>query len=64
MIEQPVLSDEEWSLVIDLLRLEHGELPVEIHHVQNNERRQALHHRQSVVEGLLSRLTPAPAATA
>ncbi len=61
MIERPILSDEEWALVIDLLRLELSELPVEIHHVQNAERRKELHHRQSVAEGLLNRLTSAPA---
>ena len=63
MNEQPILSDEEWALLVDLLRLELSELPVEIHHVQNSERRQSLHHRRSVVEGLLHRLTSTPALT-
>ena len=60
---QPILSEEEWAVVIDLLRLELRELPVEIHHVQNSERRQTLHHRQEMVEGLLNRLTPATVST-
>jgi hypothetical protein len=59
MNEQPILSDEEWALVIDLLRLELRELPVEIHHVQNSERRQTLHHRRELIDGLVNRLTPA-----
>ena len=32
MTEQPILTDAEWNVIVELLRLELQELPTEIHH--------------------------------
>ena len=56
MHEQPVLNDEEWALVLELLELEQRELPVEIRHATGMESRQEMHHRLDMVQSLLTRL--------
>ena len=32
MITEPVLTESEWMLLVELLERERGQLPVEIHH--------------------------------
>jgi hypothetical protein len=58
MLDQPMFSEEERDLLVDLLLLEQRELPVEIHRASNSETRKGLHHRRDLVEGLLARLRP------
>ncbi len=65
MYDEPRLSEAEWHLIVELLERERGELPVEIHHCQNDRIRTQLHHRAELVQGLLDRLrTPVAAETA
>lgn len=61
MHEQPVLNDEEWALLLELLQLEERELPVEIRHATGMESRQEMHHRLEMVRSLLARLRVAAA---
>lgn len=61
MREQPVLNDEQWGLLVELLQLEERELPVEIRHATGMEARQEMHHRLEVVRDLLARLRVAAA---
>jgi hypothetical protein len=56
MSEQPKLSEAEWALVIDLLRQENDQLPIEIHHTRSSAFRDELHRRRQMVENLLERL--------
>jgi hypothetical protein len=56
MRDQPILSEAEWGLVVELLQLELRELPVEIRHAGSQEARQDLHHRLEMVQTLLQRL--------
>ncbi len=56
MNEQPILSEDEWTLVAELLSIEQSELPVEIRHCRSASMRDDLHRRLKMVEGLLQRL--------
>jgi hypothetical protein len=56
MHDQPVLSEAEWGLVVELLQLELRELPVEFRHASGQEAREELHHRLGMVQQLLDRL--------
>ncbi len=56
MNEQPVLSDAEWALAVELLQREHHELPTEIHHCRVNDYRDELRQRRAMVKNLLERL--------
>ena len=56
MRDQPMLSETEWGLVVELLQLELRELPVEIRHAGSHEARQEMHHRLEMVQSLLLRL--------
>jgi hypothetical protein len=56
MTEQPVLSDAEWALIMDLLKIEQDDLPVEIRHARNGPMREELHQRKQMVDQLLQRL--------
>ena len=58
MMSQPILSDEEWGVIMDLLLLEQRELPTEIHHVRNIERHGDLQHRRQLIDQLVERLQP------
>ena len=58
MNDQPSLSEAEWELVVELLRRERSELPVEIRHTRTSSVREALHERSELVKGLLERLQP------
>jgi len=53
---QPVLTEEEWALVVELLEREEKELPAEIHHTRTSTVRDELHKRLGMVRGLLERL--------
>ncbi len=55
-MERPTLTDEEWSLVVELLERESVELPVEIRHTSTREFREQLRARLNLVDGLLARL--------
>ncbi len=50
------LTDDERLLLLELLRLELRELPVEIHHASSSTMRDQLHHRRDLVERLIRRL--------
>jgi hypothetical protein len=56
MYGPPNLSEQEWTLLIDLLEREQDELPVEIHHCRVATFREHLHERLQMVQGLLERL--------
>ena len=56
MTDSPRLTEEEWTLVIDLLQREHDELPVEIHHCRVASFREDLHRRMTMIQDLLNRL--------
>ncbi len=56
MKTQPVLSDPEWTLVMELLERERTELPPEIHHTRTSTVKQALRERLEMVDRLLERL--------
>lgn len=58
MHEQPVLSDAEWDVVLELLKADAEALPVEIHHTTLGER-QELHERLRLVTQLIGRLQTA-----
>jgi hypothetical protein len=59
MDDRPNLSEAEWGLVMELLRAEHRELPVEIHHTTRASVRQELHERQQMVSSIIERLETA-----
>ncbi|HWQ55906.1 MAG TPA: hypothetical protein VN442_19615 [Bryobacteraceae bacterium] len=56
MTARPVLTDEEWALVIELLQREREELPAEIHHTRSSAYRDELHQRLDAISRLLDRL--------
>ncbi len=57
MHEQPILSDAEWQLVIELLERERSDLPAEIRHTRTSTMRQELHDRLELVRELVHRLS-------
>jgi hypothetical protein len=62
MHEQPILTEAEWALVIELLQLEQRELPVEIRHATGIIVREEMHRRLQLVHDLLNRLQDAATA--
>ncbi len=56
MNQQPMLSDEEWALIVELLQVEQQELPAELHHAENWELREKLERKRQLVDTLLQRL--------
>lgn len=58
MNEQPLLTEAEWALVVELLQQEFGELAVEIHHTRTSQVREELVCRRQMVRDLLDRLRP------
>ncbi len=56
MDAQPVLSEAEWGLVVELLEREQSELPSEIRHTRTSSLRAELRERERVVRHLLERL--------
>lgn len=63
MNDQPRLSEAEWTLVLELLQQELGELPAEIHHTRTNDFREGLVARREMVRELIERLRPIAAAS-
>jgi hypothetical protein len=59
MKQQPSLSEDEWTLVIDLLEREQQKLPHEIHHTDLRTYRKELVEREQLVNQLLERLRQA-----
>ena len=53
---QPVLTDQEWALLAELLEAEQRELPVEIRHTDSRAYKEQLLQRLRVVDGLMARL--------
>jgi len=56
MQEQPILSEREWTLVLQLLQTERDELPAEIHHTDSREYAGELEDREKIIDGLVQRL--------
>lgn len=56
MNAQPVLSDSEWQLVLELLEREWGELSSEIHHTDRTAMRHELHERKTLLDGMIHRV--------
>jgi hypothetical protein len=50
------LTEEQWTLLSELVECELNELPVEIRHTRNSEMREALHHRMKVAQELFDRI--------
>lgn len=61
MKDQPMLSEDEWALVIELLRQEREELPAEIRHTRTSSVRADLHERRDLIDRLLDKLHKAVA---
>ncbi len=57
-ISQPILTDAEWQLVIELLEEERRELPIEIRHTDSRAYRDQLHQRLDAIDSILERLKP------
>lgn len=56
MHDQPILSEAEWALVMELLEQELHELPVEIRHTRSMTYHDDLHRRREMVQELVERL--------
>jgi hypothetical protein len=50
------LTEEQWTLLSELVECELNELPVEIRHTRNSEMREAMHHRMKVAQELFDRI--------
>lgn len=59
-MDQPVLSRQEWSLVLQLLREEQDELPTELHHTDSRDLAEVLEQRKKMVDSLVDRLENLP----
>ena len=58
---QPVLTEAEWALIIELLARERRELPIEIHHTGTRKYRVELRERLRLLERMLERVEPVAA---
>lgn len=56
MQEQPVLSEAEWLLVLELLERESYDLPGEIHHTDKRAFRAELKNRMDLVMDVMARI--------
>ena len=56
MSQQPVLSEAEWRLVLELLERESYYLPVEIHHTSKRAYRADLRSRFDIVTDMADRI--------
>jgi hypothetical protein len=54
--EQPVLSEAEWLLVLELLERESFDLPGEIHHTDKRAYRAELRNRMDLVTDVMARI--------
>lgn len=59
MKKELTLSDQEWELVLELLRRERGEIPAEIRHTDSREYRHALQAREAMMDNLIARIKDA-----
>jgi hypothetical protein len=50
------LTEEQWTLLSQLVECELNELPVEIRHCRNSVMREALHHRMKTAQELFDRI--------
>jgi hypothetical protein len=58
---QPVLTEAEWGLILELLARERRELPIEIHHTSTRRYREELRERLRQIEEMLERFETAAA---
>ncbi len=56
MSQQPVLTEAEWRLVLELLERESYYLPVEIHHTHKRSYRADLRSRLDVISDMAERI--------
>ena len=56
MRDQPVLSEAEWRLVLEMLERESYYLPVEIHHTYKRAYRMDLKNRLDAISNLVERV--------
>lgn len=50
------ITRQEWEVILELLKAEREELPVEIHHTDNREVLAHLKNRQALVDGLIEKV--------
>ena len=60
-LRQPVLTEAEWALILELLARERHDLPIEIHHTSTRKYREELRDRLRVIEQMLTRFEEAAA---
>lgn len=53
---QPMLSEREWELIMQLLESEHNDLPAERHHTDSYRYADALDERKMMIDDLIQRL--------
>lgn len=53
---QPMLSEQEWGLIMQLLEHEHQDLPVERRHTDSRSYADALDERKMMIDDLIQRL--------
>jgi hypothetical protein len=58
MSDQPALTREEWTIIVELLERERSELHPEIRHTRTSSLRAELHRRLDMVGDLLEKLHP------
>ncbi len=56
MTTQPMLQEQEWAIIMELLESEKRELPMELRHTDSKEYAEALEGRRHLIEGLIERL--------
>lgn len=56
MAEQPVLTQQEWELLAELVDRERRDLPAEIHHTLVSSMRDSLRDRRRAIEELLKKI--------
>jgi hypothetical protein len=60
-LREPVLTEAEWTLILELLSRERRDLPIEIHHTRTRKYRDQLRQRLRLIEQILERLEPVAA---
>jgi hypothetical protein len=56
MYNEPMLSEREWALIVELLECEQNDLPSEIHHTRSSSVRTELQERLALARGILEHL--------
>jgi len=54
MYDEPIFSEGQWELILQLLEREQDELPVEIHHTNRSSVREELQQRAEMVREMIS----------